>query len=109
MSYEAFTDEKTNKMYRLLIFTGIVIISLNLRPGMTSVGPLIGTIRDDIGLANWSAGLLTSLPLLAFSIMSPIVPMLSNRYTNERVIIGGLVTLIRAAEHTSELQSRLAL
>lgn len=94
MSYEALTDEKTNKMYRLLIFTGIVIISLNLRPGMTSVGPLIGTIRDDIGLANWSAGLLTSLPLLAFSIMSPIVPMLSNRYTNERVIIGGLVTLI---------------
>src|SRR5690625_6628909 len=48
--------------YGAFMVIGIIIAAFNLRPGMTSVGPLIGIIRDDVGLANWSAGLLTSLP-----------------------------------------------
>src|SRR5699024_7061860 len=94
MSYEALTDEKTNKMYRLLIFTGIVIIAINLRPGMTSVGPMIGMIRDDIGLANWSAGLLTSLPLLAFAAISPLVPRISEYFSDDWTMVLGLFTIV---------------
>src|SRR5699024_8888305 len=80
--------------YGAFMVIGIIIAAFNLRPGMTSVGPLIGIIRDDVGLANWSAGLLTSLPLIAFAVMSPIVPSLGNRYTNERIMVVGLAVLI---------------
>ena len=88
------TDEKSKRLYRFLLIVGIVFVAINLRPGMTAVGPLIGTIRDDMGLANWSAGLLTSLPLLAFALISPIIPSLSNRFTNERMMVIGLIVLV---------------
>lgn len=82
------------RFYRILLMTGIIFIAINLRPGITAVGPLIGIIRDSMGLANWSAGLLTGLPLLAFAIISPIVPLIGKRISNERAIALGLVVLI---------------
>lgn len=94
MSHNTIAREQTKQWYQILVLIGIVIVAFNLRPGMTSVGPLIGIIRDDVGLANWSAGLLTSLPLIAFAVMSPIVPSLGNRYTNERIMVVGLAVLI---------------
>ncbi len=86
--------KEQTRFYVAMLITGIVVVSFNLRPGITSVGPLIGMIRDDVGLVNWSAGLLTSLPLLAFACMSPIVPSLGNRYTNDRIMFVGLLLLI---------------
>ena len=88
------TTEQSKRTYQFLLISAIIIVAFNLRPGITSVGPLIGMIRDDVGLANWSAGLLTSLPLVAFAIMSPIAPKLGNKYTNERAMLIGLVILI---------------
>src|SRR5699024_3874863 len=83
----------SKKLHQFLLVAGIVIVAFNLRPAITSVGPLIGIIRDDIGLSNWSAGILTSLPLIAFAIMSPAAPKLGNRYSNERTLILGLILL----------------
>ena len=71
-----------------------MIAGFNLRPAITSVGPLLGTIRDQIGLANWSAGIITSLPLLAFAIVSPLAPKIANRLGNVRGILIGLITLV---------------
>lgn len=79
---------------QILFMIGIIIVSFNLRPAITSVGPLIGTIRDQMGLANWNAGLITSLPLLAFAFMSPIAPKLRNKYGNEVTILLGLTLLL---------------
>src|SRR5699024_6969438 len=69
-------------------------IAFNLRPAITSVGPLIGTIRDDVGFSNWSVAFLTSLPLIAFAIMSPLTPKLANRFTNEWALFIGLLMLV---------------
>ncbi|MFB4167788.1 CynX/NimT family MFS transporter [Virgibacillus sp. JSM 102003] len=82
------------KIYQILLIAGIVIVAFNLRPAITSVGPLIGTIRDDVGLSNWSVGILTSLPLVAFAVMSPVAPKLGNRFSNERTLIAGLILLL---------------
>ncbi|MFD2044953.1 CynX/NimT family MFS transporter [Ornithinibacillus salinisoli] len=84
---------REDKVYRIFIVIGIIIVAFNLRPAITSIGPLIGVIRDDVGLSNWSVGLLTSLPLIAFAVMSPIAPRLGNRLTNERALLLGLVFL----------------
>src|SRR5699024_3280541 len=91
--FQTMVNEDSKKLYRFLLVAGIVIVAFNLRPAITSVGPLIGIIRDDIGLSNWSAGLLTSLPLIAFALMSPAAPKLGNRYSNERILLLGLILL----------------
>lgn len=77
-----------------LLIVGIILIAFNLRPAITSVGPLIGIIRDDLQLENWNAGLITSLPLLAFAAMSPLAPKIGNRFGNERALLLGLFLLL---------------
>ena len=87
-------SEDTNRLYRFLLYIGIVVLAFNLRPAITSVGPLVGLIRDDVGLSNWSAGLITSLPLLTFACVSPIAPKVGNRFSNERALLFGLLLLL---------------
>lgn len=78
---------------RGFLLFAIIIIGFNLRPAITSVGPLLGMIRDQIGLANWSAGMITSLPLIAFAIMSPLAPKLGQKVGHVRAVMLGLVLL----------------
>lgn len=86
-------QEQTKKLYQTILITGIILVAFNLRPAITSIGPIIGVIRDDTGLTNSAVGLLTSLPLVAFAIMSPIAPKIANRYTNEIALLIGLIIL----------------
>src|SRR5699024_11386363 len=45
-------EQKTNQLYKVMLVAGIVTVAFNLRPAITSVGPLMGIIRDDIGLRS---------------------------------------------------------
>lgn len=83
-----------SKGYQTLLVAAILLVAVNLRPAITSVGPLIGTIRDDIGLSNWNVALLTSLPLIAFMLISPIAPKIANKLTSERALLLGLFILV---------------
>lgn len=83
-----------SKGYQFLLIVGIILISLNLRPAITAVGPLLGVIRDDFALTNSSAGLLTSLPLIAFAVMSSFAARIGNHYTYEGAMLIGLVLLL---------------
>lgn len=80
--------------YPILLVIGIVFVAFNLRPAITSVGPIIGIIRDDIGFANWNVAFIMSLPLIAFAVLSPITPIVANRLSNEITLIIGLIILI---------------
>src|SRR5699024_2409461 len=84
----------SKKYVTILFILGIIILAFNLRPAITAVGPIIGVIREDLGISNWSAGFLTSLPLLAFAFMSPIAPRIANRTSNEKALLYGLITLL---------------
>ena len=46
----------------------IVVIGINLRPLLTSISPLMTTIRAATGLSFYGASLLTSLPVVAMGI-----------------------------------------
>ncbi|HEX5699403.1 MAG TPA: MFS transporter, partial [Rubrobacter sp.] len=69
-------------------------MAANLRPALTGVAPLIGQIRADTGISNGVAGLLTTLPLLAFGLLSPIAPRVARRFGMERVLLAGLLVLV---------------
>ncbi|NEU30808.1 MFS transporter [bacterium LRH843] len=77
----------------ILFLIGMIIVASNLRSSITSVGPLIGTIRIDTGMSSTTIGLLTTLPLLAFGVFSTIAPKLGRKYGNETVVFLALLTL----------------
>ncbi|MFS0656500.1 CynX/NimT family MFS transporter [Bacillus sp. 179-C3.3 HS] len=78
----------------ILLIAGILLIAFNLRPAITSVGPVIGSIRSDLHLSNGLAGFLTTLPLLSFALLSPIAPKVAKRLGNERTLWLGLAVLL---------------
>lgn len=72
---------------------GIIFVAFTLRPAITSIGPLTGHIRAETGISNGIAGLLTTLPLIAFGMISPFVPGISRRLGNEMSVMIGLCIL----------------
>jgi CP family cyanate transporter-like MFS transporter len=85
---------KPNSLYAYLLITGIILVAFNLRPAITSVGPVVGMIKEDIGLSYWSVSLLTSLPLIAFAVISPIAPKIATKLSNEKALLWGLVCIL---------------
>ncbi|MEG2708726.1 MAG: hypothetical protein RR968_06290 [Vagococcus sp.] len=78
--------------YALLL--GIILVATNLRAPITSVGPLVGTITEELSLTGAQAGLITTLPLIAFALISPIAPKLARRFGTEKTIFIALVLLL---------------
>jgi MFS transporter, CP family, cyanate transporter len=78
---------------KLLLLAVIVLISLNLRPAITGVGPLIGEIRLDTALSNSVLGLLTTLPVLAFGFFSVLTPLFTRKWGTEGTMAFALFIL----------------
>lgn len=76
-----------------LLMIGIIFVAFTLRPAITSIGPLTGHIRADIGISNGLAGLLTTLPLIAFGLISPFVPRIAQRFGTAMSVMIGLFIL----------------
>ncbi|WP_307894482.1 CynX/NimT family MFS transporter [Bacillus swezeyi] len=89
----ALTDKNSTKAGWLLLI-GVILVGSNLRVPITSVGALISFIRDDLGISNAVAGLVTTLPLLAFALLSPFAPKIANRIGMEWTIALSLALLI---------------
>ena len=60
-----------------LVLVGLILLSFNLRPAAVSVGPVLEEVRSGLGLNGVEAGLLTSLPVLAFAIFGALAPSLA--------------------------------
>jgi len=76
-----------------LLITGILLISINLRTSIASVGPLIPFIREDLGLSNGLAGFLTTLPLLTFATFSLFAPAIGKKMGMGRAVFLGISIL----------------
>ncbi|WP_019911893.1 CynX/NimT family MFS transporter [Paenibacillus sp. HW567] len=78
---------------RILLAVGIICIAAALRAPFTSVGPLLGMIRDDLGLSGTLSGAITTLPLLAFALLSPFAPGLARRFGTANVLMLAMLAL----------------
>ena len=58
---------------RIVLIAGILMIATTLRVTFTGAAPLLDTIRSAYSLTTAQTGLLTTLPLLAFALISPLV------------------------------------
>ncbi len=87
---------KSTKKYAtgsFLLVAAIFLISMNLRPAITGVGPILEFIRADMGLSALMAGVLTSIPLAAFALMSPWAAAIGGKLGMERAIFIALLVL----------------
>ncbi|WP_372402771.1 CynX/NimT family MFS transporter [Bacillus spizizenii] len=75
------------------LIIGIILIGANLRASLTSVGPLVAAIRDDLGISNTLAGVITTIPLLTFAFLSPFASNLARRFGMELTLLISLVIL----------------
>ena len=73
---------------------GVLLLASNLRLPITSIGPVIQNIGADWQLGSSALGLLTTLPLLAFALISPLAPPLAHRFGLNRTLAGCLVLII---------------
>lgn len=102
-SIETHSHEELGSASRVwLLILGIILLATNLRAPITSVGPLVEIIRADLGISNTLAGLITTLPLIAFALLSPVAPKLARRYGMSlvlfvSVLVLGVGVLIRSA------------
>lgn len=92
IDYNAKTKSLPAK--KTLLIVGIILIAANLRPAITSPGPLIDYIRADMQLSSFAAGLLTTIPLLGFGVMSILIPRMGRKFGMERMLFVGFVILI---------------
>lgn len=73
---------------------GILFISFNLRAPITAVGSIVELIQAEYGLSNAAAGFITTLPLLAFAVVSPFVARLSGKIGHARTMMAGLCLIL---------------
>jgi MFS transporter, CP family, cyanate transporter len=87
------SNQAVHKSAVWMIIIGIIFIAANLRAPLTSVGPLVGFIRDDLHISNTMAGMITTVPLLSFALFSPIVPKLARKFGVEVMILTSIIFL----------------
>lgn len=55
-----------------VLVTAIVLVSINLRPGASSPGPVLQEVRDGLGMSAGTAGAMTGLPGLCFGLVGAL-------------------------------------
>lgn len=68
-------DRPSTGLWAALVF----LVALNLRPSITAVGPLLEQIGTDLSWGESVQGVLTSIPLIAFAAVSPLVTFIERR------------------------------
>lgn len=71
---------------RIVILVALVVAAFNLRPAVTSVGPVLEEIRTGLGMGGVVAGLLTALPAACFVAFGSLAPRLVARTFPSRLI-----------------------
>ncbi|CAA9396795.1 MAG: hypothetical protein AVDCRST_MAG32-2680 [uncultured Nocardioides sp.] len=70
----------------------VVLVSVNLRPGASSVGPVLAEVRDGLGMSSGVAGVVTGLPGLCFGVAGALAVPLARRVgTTAGIALGVLL------------------
>ena len=76
------------------IIVGVLLFATNLRGPFTAVGPVLEVIQQAFHIGAGQAGLLITLPLLIFCVVSPFAAVLAKEYGLERVLFLALIVMM---------------
>ena len=75
---------------RSAVVVALLLAAVNLRPAVTSLGPVLEEVRADLGLGAATAGILTAVPAGRFALVGFLAPRPARRYGPEAVIATGM-------------------
>ena len=78
----------------ILLVLGILLIAANLRATFTGIAPVLEQIINHFGLSASQAGFLTTLPLIAFAVASPMAATLAKKQGLERTLFVALLFIL---------------
>lgn len=84
----------TARRATVLILLGIVVLSFNLRPTAVSVAPVLAEVRATFAMSGPVAGLLTSLPVIAFAVFGALAPASARRIGIHRVTLIAILAAV---------------
>ncbi|MFK4312261.1 MULTISPECIES: CynX/NimT family MFS transporter [unclassified Bacillus (in: firmicutes)] len=84
-----------------LYILALFFVSINLRIGITSVSPVLETIRQDLNISNFSVSFLTAIPVFCMGTFALLTGKVIRKYGAEKSIMAcliliGLATCMRA-------------
>lgn len=82
-------DRSSTGLWVALIF----LVSLNLRPAIAAVGPVLAQMGTDLAWGEGVQGVLTAIPLIAFAAVSPLVTFLARRIGIDMSILLALLCI----------------
>lgn len=88
---DAHEDTRAEKV---LVVIGIVVLAFNLRPAAVSVGPVLDELTATLGMSATTAGVLTTLPVLAFASFGALAPSLARSVGVHRITLISLLSVV---------------
>ena len=85
-------DVPSTGLWAALVF----VVSLNLRPAIAAVGPLLTQIGADFSWGEGVQGVLTAIPLLAFAAVSPLATVIERRVGVDMAILPVILRWLQA-------------
>ena len=87
-------EHRDTRAEKILVIVGIVVLAFNLRPAAVSIGPVLNEITGSLGMSTTVAGVLTTLPVLAFAGFGALAPTLARMLGIHRVTLVSLVAVV---------------
>lgn len=86
---------------------GIVVLAFNLRPAAVSVGTVLSDVTGDLSMSGAQAGLLTSLPVLAFAMFGAAAPRVAVAIGIHKTTLLALICVVAGLIVRSRVESVL--
>ncbi|WP_267920334.1 CynX/NimT family MFS transporter [Macrococcoides caseolyticum] len=84
----------SKKFQLILLLIGVVVVASTLRAPLTAIGPMISDIGASLSLPNAVLGVLTTIPLIMFGIVSPFVARISRFFGMSKALMLGMFILL---------------
>ncbi|ERL64389.1 MFS transporter [Schleiferilactobacillus shenzhenensis] len=87
------TKPITKRSGSILFFLLVILIGANLRTVLTAVPPILTNIQRSFAMPSWFLGSLTTIPLICFALVSPLVNSLTKKFGIMPVVLTALAVL----------------
>ncbi len=78
---------------RLAAGCAVALVAFNLRPSLSSIGPVLDEVMRDLHLSAGGAAVLTTAPVLCLGLFGPLAPAAARRFGVERTALLALAAV----------------
>ncbi|MNR84396.1 putative transporter YycB [compost metagenome] len=89
-------NQSTTHTHRATAIIGLLILSLALRPGIVSIGPILLQIQNEFALSYTKSSFLIAIPDVCMGVFALFVPRIARSFGSDRSVIAALALMAAA-------------